>query len=283
MPAVYGSWIDTRRRTCCVLLQDLVLSGARFPTARHSMHLRTLQSALGSLAAVHAAHWQSPRLANHAHSDLAWVPTPGELRHACMRHRVGLSVMRVALRAVAAATQAHAQGRAPAQAQARAQAQAATVALRDQSPEDMWNASRVADQVLSQPPFTLCHGQAHVQHMYVLPRGTAGWLGWQWCTRSSWAVDVAAAIGSALSVPERQTHLPGLLALYLDRLRVHGVVHVPGVDAAHRLVACAMARCLVDWLVEPPSKYGWSTWIANVARLATACDDMGTFDLLSKA
>ena len=71
-------------------------------------------------------------------------------------------------------------------------------------------------------PTTLLHSDVHSRNWYVTGDGRMGLYDWQCITKGSWGLDVAYAIGSALTVENRRSWERELLEIYIDQLAASG-------------------------------------------------------------
>lgn len=71
-PVAYASQFDPASGRFGLLLEDLGVRDARFPSALDPVSLDEVRSVLGHLATLHARFWDSPRFDD----ELAWIATP---------------------------------------------------------------------------------------------------------------------------------------------------------------------------------------------------------------
>jgi len=71
-------------------------------------------------------------------------------------------------------------------------------------------------------PRTLLHADVHARNWYLTPAGGMGLYDWQVLNVGTWAMDVAYALASALTVQDRRDWEGDLIALYVDRLYAAG-------------------------------------------------------------
>jgi hypothetical protein len=255
-PRVFATQMDPKARQWAVLLEDLSLRSARFPTALEELSLRELHWLIGGLAQLHSTYWQSERFA----TDLAWVPTIRRGGVADVFETIGFGLARDHVKRHAFEREL-----------------LSPLAL---SIEELWLGLTRANEMLETEPLTLCHGDCHVQNTFILDaEGKAGFYDWQLCLRACWARDVSYLIATSLDTEQRRRHEEKLLSFYLGRLREAGVV--VAAETARSQYAQAMAWGLViGWLLCPPQNYGEAVLSANVRRLVAACKDLGTFGAL---
>jgi len=258
-PAVYGTLLDESRADYGILMQDVKLAGASFPTAVDELSLLQMTQLLRSYAALHASFWESSRFER----DLRWVPTVHANGMAPMFDAIGFGLIRDHV--------------------AAHQFERDALAPLGRTVEQLWAGLKNANVLLGTPPVTLCHGDSHIANTYILPDGTVGLFDWQLMIRASWARDVSYILGTALPPALRKRHERALLGEYLKQLsqRLQANQEQPQEEEAWQLYCRAMAWGLViGWLICPPVNYGQKIWMANVNRLVAACVDLRTFDLL---
>lgn len=264
-PAVYGTIYNPRECTYGIFMENLNLKKASFPNALDELSLAHISSLLQSLAVLHGSFWESPRFLGGG--DLSWLPTPHSGGMEPTFHSIGFGMIRDHVRS-------HAWQR-------------EILAVMGLSIEQLWDGLLKAEDVLSVPPVTLCHGDTHIQNTYVLPNGKVGLFDWQLMLRATWARDVSYLLGTGLPPALRQQHEEQLLKMYLSclshelTLRASPTMHAPAFHDAKRLYAQSMAWGLViGWLICPPANYGKEIWAGNVKRLVAACVHLDTFALL---
>lgn len=254
-PAVYASLRDPRSRRFGVLMEDLNIRRARFPSALDELTGENLRAILSTLAALHARFWASPRL----EGDLSWVPrsTAGGMFE--VFDGLGLELIRAQLDLYPF--------------------KRALIEPVGHSLDSMWDAMWATQRAMETLPQTLLHGDPHIGNTYLLPDGGGGLLDWQLMMRGCFAHDVAYVIASGLPTPTRRLEERALVQHYLDALASHGVTTAPTFDDAFELYRRAISWGLViGWLITPPQNYGEALTSANIARLVAAAVDLGTFD-----
>lgn len=260
VPRCLGTVVNPESCMHGVLMEDLSLRGARFPSALSGLPLASLRCLLvRTLAPIHAAHWRSPRF--EVGRDLAWAPTISSGGMAPVFRSLGFGLIRDHLR--------------------RNEYERVLLKPLGRSVEQLWEGLLRADAALSQDPVTLCHGDCHVGNTYLLPNGTAGLYDFQLTLRAAWARDVSYIIATALSTSDRREHEQALLREYLHELKSLGVSSPPSFDNAWLLYRKGMAWGLViGWLLCPEQNYGPEVLSANIMRLVSACQDLDTFGAL---
>lgn len=259
-PAVFGTSYDRATGRFGLLLEDLTLREARFPSALEPVTLDEIRSLVGHLATLHATFWQSPRFA----SDLSWVGTPTTGGMADVFRSIGLELIEDQV--------------------ARHPFKAELIAPLGRSVADMWEPLWAVQASHTDEPTTLLHGDPHVGNTYLLPGGTGGLLDWQLMVRGSWAHDLTYLLVTGLDTDTRRAHQRDLLAEYLDRLGALGVPDPPSLDdALERMRRAALWGLVIGWLICPPENYGPEITIANIARTVAAVEDLDTFAAIDAA
>lgn len=281
-PEVFGTLIDDKANRYCVLMEDLSLRGAVFPTAVDSLSVDHVKALLDSLAALHAKYWETPKF----EKELDWLPTPRKGGMYPVFHTLGFGLIRNHI-----------------QSNPFEQELLAPLGL---TVEDLWEGLCRAEELLDTAPVTLCHGDTHIQNTYyfkdALPsspfhgnsddenpgkKPIVGLFDWQLTLRASWSRDVSYILGTALSSVDRKEHEHYLLEHYFKCLRNHASEQdvilslLPTADEAFVLYSQAMAWGLViGWLICPPNNYGLEITSANIRKLVTACVELNTFGTL---
>ncbi len=259
-PAVYGTSFDRATGRFGLLLEDLTVRAASFPSALTPVSLAQIRSLIGHLATLHATYWQSPRFAN----DLAWVGTPTTGGMADVFTSIGLELIEDQV--------------------ARHPFKAELIAPLGRSVADMWGPLWAVQASHTDDPTTLLHGDPHIGNTYLLPGDTGGLLDWQLMVRGSWAHDVTYLLVTGLDTDTRRAHQHDLLAEYLDLLGALGVPDPPSFDDAFaRMRRAALWGLVIGWLICPPENYGPDITIANIARTVAAVEDLETFAAIDEA
>jgi hypothetical protein len=147
-PEVYGTLYDEHGHRFGVFMQDLSRADASFPNALGVLPLASLRSVLRQLARLHARYWQSPRLAGEGKGgDLGWLPTPTKGGMFEVFHSLGFGLIADHVRS-----------------NPFEQELLAPLRL---SVDKLWQGLCRAEQALAAEPTTLCHGDTHVQNVYV--------------------------------------------------------------------------------------------------------------------
>ncbi len=256
-PRCFGSLFDETHRSFGVLMEDLTLRGARFPSALMDLSLGEMEGLITTLAGLHARYWESPLL----QSELRWVPTPVSGGMAPVFEALGLDLVRNQVDTN--------------------EYKAALIEPLGKTVDELWEAMWKGQQILTEGPQTLLHGDPHIGNSYLLPDGRGGFLDWQLMIRGRWSHDVTYVLITGLSTEARRRHERALLALYLDELRRHGVAEPPSAEEAWlRYRQAAIWGLVIGWLIAPTENYGEAITAANIARLVAAVDDLETLRAL---
>jgi hypothetical protein len=252
-PKCFGSVFDERRRSFGVLMEDLSLRDARFPSAVSDVTVDEVRGLLTTLAALHAGFWESPAL----HARLNWLPTPVSGGMYPVFQAIGLDLIRNQVE-----TNAY---------------KAALIEPLGKTVDELWDALWKAQEMLATGPQTLLHGDPHIANTYLLRDSRGGLLDWQLTVKGRWAHDVAYLLITALRTEDRRTHERELLGFYIDELRRHGVGRPPRPEEAWlRYRQAAIWGLVIGWLITPTENYGEAITKANIARLVSAVEDLDT-------
>ena len=256
-PRVVGGVCDKDSARFYLLLEDLSLRDAVFPSAVRDNSLADVRAVLDQMAKLHATFWRSPRL----DGDLSWYQ-----RHV----RGSLSErMDVSLPATINSDM-------PANPFKRELVESLGTSV-----EAMHALYRRLQSHQATLPQTLLHGDGHIGNSYLLPDGTAGLLDFQLTAIGAWAHDVNYLILTAIEVAERRREERALLDHYLDRLATHGVRDVPDREAAFLEYRRAILWSFyVGWLTTPIANYGEAINRANLTRTGTAVRDHDVLNLV---
>lgn len=255
-PEVFGVIMDERNCQYGVIVEDLTLRGAIFPTALDHLPLAHCRGVLEVLARLHATFWDSPRL----HKDLTWLPTPHTGGMQAVFDAIGFGLIEDHVRSN--------------------QFEQKLIEPLGLSVEQLWAGLERAQEVLATPPLTVCHGDTHVGNTFSC-NGKPGLYDFQLSLRAKWSRDVSYIMGTCLSTAQRREHEHKLLEYYLKMLCAAGVKNPPSFVEAWDDYRQAMAWGLViGWLICPPNNYGPAILSANVSKLVAACKDLNTFEAL---
>lgn len=259
-PRVFGAEYDPRSRQFAVLMEDLSLRDARFPTAQESLPLETVRSTLRSMAQLHAAYWNAPAL----QAELDWVPSRFAGGMYPVFDGIGLDLIRYQV--------------------SHHGFKQELIAPLGRNVDQLWQAMWDSQRLLQHGPQTLLHGDTHVGNSYVLPDRRGGLIDFQLLAKGHPMIDVSYYLMTALSVAQRRAEERGLIAGYLEALRELGVDSAPDAEVAwrdHRLAS--LWGLVIGWLITPPVNYGETITRANIERLSQAVADLDPFTLIEAA
>jgi aminoglycoside phosphotransferase (APT) family kinase protein len=191
--------VDETTNHGVVLLEDLIVAGAVFPSPLEVRTPEGVAVAMGEFAALHAQFW-GDQLAG----DPWMVPKyPGYL------DVIGMEEWDALLRG--------ARGKGiPEETRQASRIRAGLGAL------TTWYSSR---------PKTLVHADAHPGNFYITASGDLGFTDWQNYEFGHWSMDIAYHVAGSLSPEDRRANEQELLREYLTHLRAAGV-QAPEFDEA---------------------------------------------------
>jgi hypothetical protein len=196
-PAVVALDFDPRAKRFAILIEDLTARGARFTDTVGGMTVPEAEAVVDTLAGLHGAFWDSPRLADPGSGGLSWVTTnSGDPQLPIIQKALVAAGKRVAKR----------------------------------HPEYVpWEGRRILSRYLAVAdeldtgPHTLLHGDPHPGNVYFIDAPTAGGgglrgglLDWQVLRRGNGARDLTYFLVFALEADQRRQHGGALLARYRD-------------------------------------------------------------------
>ncbi len=254
-PASYASVIDEGNGQFGILMEDLGLRSARFPSAVEGVSLDVMKNLITNLAVLHAAYWQSPRF----EKDLCWLPTTTKGGMYPVFDAIGLDIIRDQV--------------------AKNKFKQDLLAPLNRSVDALWAGLWKSQEIIYQQPLTLLHGDTHIGNTYIHPDGTAGLLDWQLMVKGPWCHDITYMMITGLDVETRRSHEKDLLNLYRETLLEKGVKSVPTEAQAWLLYRqTAIWGLVIGWLITPPQNYGEEITAANVSKMCTAMLDLQTLE-----
>lgn len=256
-PIIVGGVCDKDTALYYLLLEDLSLRDAVFPSAVRDNSLTEVRAVLDQMARLHAMFWDSPRLTG----DLRWYQShvAGSLHDrmdAALPYTISGDIAINPFKRELVAS------------------------LGTDVPvlHALYNALQQHQATL---PQTILHGDGHIGNTYLLPDGVAGLLDWQLTARGAWAHDINYLIITALDVETRRAEERALLGYYLERLREFGVASPPSAqDAWLEYRRAILWSFYVGWLTTPIANYGEALNRANLTRTGTAVRDHDTLALV---
>jgi hypothetical protein len=256
-PACYASVMNAHDGQFGILMEDLSLRHARFPSAVEGVSLDEMRSLIKNLAQLHAHFWQSPRLEN----DLQWLPKTYEGGMFPVFDAIGLNIIRDQV--------------------AKNEFKQKLLQPLNRSIDQLWHAMWKSQHLIYQQAHTLLHGDTHIGNTYVLPNGEAGFIDWQLIVQGPWCHDFAYLMITGLDVDVRRAHEKELLKLYCETLSANGIGDVPAEEKAFLLYRqSAIWGLVIGWLITPPQNYGEQITAANIQKLVTAMMDLKTLESL---
>ena len=257
-PRCLGALYDPDTAQFALLLEDLSERGASFPNVTQAVPLTAVEALLDTLAALHASHWQSPRLATH----LAWLQSHVQGRVAHLMNELAPPLILHEI---------------DSQAFKRELVQR----LRSSGPELLASVRRL-QRHQARLPQTLLHGDAHLGNSYLLPQGKAGFLDWQLCVRGYCMHDVSYLLATGLPIALRREHETSLLRRYRQRLVELGVEPPSAGELWDEYRRAMVWGVYIGWLTTPVVNYGWEINVVNHLRLTTAYEDLATARLVAE-
>jgi aminoglycoside phosphotransferase (APT) family kinase protein len=254
-PAVFAWSLDDETSRFAVVIEDLSVRGAVFPSALSGLTAEDVAPLVRNLARLHAPNWGRSDL----EGSYPWLETSTRGRSTAWWREGAPDVAAYELRTEPYKLEAIGADRHPID-------RVVAAVARLQVDNDV-------------APRTVTHGDTHIGNCYLLPGNGGGLLDWQLMRIGNWGNDVGYTIVTALDVEERRRGEQDLLRLYLDELRGLGV-DPPGWDAAWAHYRKQMVWGIIAWVVTPTAMYDASLLGALISRGATAVDDLDTFALL---
>jgi aminoglycoside phosphotransferase (APT) family kinase protein len=250
-PAVYGWALDEATSRFAVVIEELSLRSATFPSALSGLTGADVAPLVTTLARLHATNW--------GHADLeqrfGWLETSTRGKTASWWRDEAKAVAEVELEQPYKAAAFSSSGR---------------------SLDQLFAAFAALQEANDASPRTVLHGDTHIGNCYLLPDGSGGLLDWQLMRVANWANDVAYLVMTALDVDQRRDAEKDLLRLYCDELRSRGV-DPPDWNDAWDLYRKQMVWGIAAWLVTPTAMYDEERLDALIRRCLAAAEDLDTF------
>jgi hypothetical protein len=257
VPLSLGGHYDQETRHFALLMENLTVRGAHFPTVLETVSIDRVRSLLETLALLHARYWNADIFC----TELAWLGNALEgdvanlLNDAAapyIQHEIDTQKFKSEL-----------------------------VGMIGWSGNELQAGTKAMHRHQMSLAQCLVHGDTHLGNTYLLPDGRCGLLDWQLMGRGHPMHDVSYIIATALNIADRRAHEQDLLRFYLDRLALSGVVDAPMFDVAWTEYRRSMIWTVyVGWLTTPVVNYGWEINVMNHLRLITAFDDLETGKLV---
>lgn len=259
MEAPLGYWggVDERSWRSMILMEDIATTrGATFIEPTTPLTRAQVEDIVVNLAACHGAWWDDPELRalKTTHDHLRYVSGFVDMGRRCA---VGIEKARdVVPPAIKGAA------------------------------ERLWKGTaRALEIAATRQPQTLLHGDPHVGQLYVTGDGRLGLTDWQSIMSGGWGYDFGYLVGSACELEDRRAWEGDLLELYLATLGEAGG-SPPGFDDAWEIYRESLCYPCTAWSFAygrafyQPEMQPDGTCRKVIRRLATAVDDLGTFDAL---
>lgn len=260
-PRCFGAGFDAASSDFAIVLEDLTLRGATFPSVLSPVTLDNVRSILSQQAKLHARFWESPRL--RPGGDLAWAGSHVEGKVADLMMVGAAPLIQYEIDTVSFKREM-------------------VQRLRTTGP-DLRNGTLALHRHQQSLPQTLVEGDMHIGNSYLLPDGSGGLLDWQLTCRGHHMHDVSYLVTTALSVEDRRAHEKDLVRFYLDRLAAEGVADIPSFEESFtEFGRCLMWGVYIGWLTTPVVNYGWEINVMNHLRLTTAFEDHDTARLIAQ-
>ncbi len=260
-PHCFGAGFDAVSSDFAIVLEDLTLRGATFPSVLSPVTLDNVRSILSQQAKLHARFWESPRL--RPGGDLAWAGSHVEGKVADLMMVGAAPLIQHEIDTVSFKREM-------------------VQRLRTTGP-DLRSGTLALHRHQQSLPQTLVEGDMHIGNSYILPDGSGGLLDWQLTCRGHHMHDVSYLVTTALSVEDRRAHEQDLVRFYLDRLAVEGVADGPSFEESFtEFGRCLMWGVYIGWLTTPVVNYGWEINVMNHFRLTTAFEDHETARLIAQ-
>jgi len=259
-PHAYYCAVDPKSARSIFLMEDIAFTrGAQFgdPTTLRVTH-EMAESMVANLAAYHGRFWENPVL-----GTLPWLQTS-----LGFQNRVNATIDFEKRTLVGIGRSEHL---------------APQDFLRRRT--EVFPATMRSLELNLRGPRTLLHSDMHVGNWYTCGDATMGVYDWQCATTGEWALDVAYALMSALTVDDRRAWERDLIALYLDELARAGG-EPPTFDQALLRYRQQAFHALIFWLYTigsgrmQPHMQHRHVAEANVARMTQAVVDLESLDSL---
>jgi hypothetical protein len=262
-PHGYYLAVDNRSGRSMFLMEDVATTrGVVFgdPT-KHYIDRPRAEAIVTTLATLHGKLWESPRFAGDLASvkdTLGWQTSVNDIIAFPKRTVIGFD------RAESVFPSAFRQRR-----------------------NGIFDALMTSLALHKSAPTTLLHSDVHSRNWYLTPDGGMGLYDWQLISRGSWAMDVAYALSSALTVENRRAWERELIALYIDRLAAAGGPLLV-TDDAWLTYRQQPFHGLVFWLYTigagrmQPAMQPDEVSLANLERMTNMIVDLDSFDALRR-
>lgn len=258
LPRVIAAQFDPESKRYALILEDLSLLDASFPSQADQATVTDMQTLLTALAGFHAQYWQTSRF----DADLSWVQTQAtgdvaEMLRGAVRGGVRDELTKFKFKRE-------------------------LLERAGTSEEELFAGMAALHAHQATLPQTLIHGDAHFGNSFGLPDGTRGFYDWQLAVQGFCIQDVTYAMITTLSIAQRRQHERELLAYYREQLLEHDVRGVPAIETLWLEYRRATQWCVtIGWLPCPPNAYGWELVVIGNQRTFTAYEDLETKEAIA--
>jgi len=262
-PHGYYLAVDNRSGRSMFLMEDVAASrGVVFgdPT-KHYIDRTRAEAIVSTLATLHGKLWESPRFAGDlaaVKDTVRWQIDVNDTIAFPKRTAIGFD-----------------------------RAEAVFPSVFRNRRNDIFAALMTSLELHGSAPTTLLHSDVHSRNWYLTPDGGMGLYDWQLLSRGSWAMDVAYALSSALTVEDRRAWERELITLYIDRLSAAGGPRLSA-DDAWLTYRQQPFHGLVFWLYTigagrmQPAMQPDEVSLANLERMTNMIVDLDSFDALER-
>jgi len=259
-PVGYYAAMDAASGRSMFLLEDIARTrGCTFgDTTTLYVDRAKAEDQMRLLATLHGTFWGSPRLTG----DLSWMKTSLQFQLDCNAAIGFESRSLVGLKRAADVVPAQLHSKGP----------------------DLWAAAMRSLESNIREPNTVLHSDVHLNNWYVTGEGRMGLCDWQLMTRGNWALDVAYALSSALTVDDRRAWERELIEVYLDQLKASGGPSDLDFDQAWTLYRQQVFHGLIFWLYTighgalQPAMQPDAVSRINLERMTNAIVDLESLD-----
>ena len=246
LPRLVYAGADRTAQVGLILMEDLIVQGARFLSALDTVEVDTAALTLGQLAKLHASHPTPEALAK-----VSWVPEQ-------------LATMDPTGYVTAEQLQTMLDG-----------PRGEGLTARVRSAETLARGFRALAAENLNWRQVLVHGDSHAGNIF-MTRDGPGLIDWQVLQRGGWALDVGYHICALLPVEVAAANEQRLLAHYLELLAAEGV-EPPSFDEALRQYRWAVIYGYYMWAIT--RRVDPAVINVFVNRLGSAVERSGSYDL----
>jgi aminoglycoside phosphotransferase (APT) family kinase protein len=260
-PVAYYTTVDPRSGRSMFLLEDVAeTKGVEFgDPIQHHIDRKRAEAIAITLAGVHGTFWESARFAGDLKALKTaeqWQTDANNLISFSKRSMTGF-------------------GR-------------ATSVFPDKfidQRDRVWAAVMQSLALHREQPATLLHADVHSRNWYLTPDGGMGLYDWQVLNVGTWAMDLAYALVSALTVADRREWERDLVGIYLEHLHAAGGPQID-FDRAFLTYRQQAFHGLAFWLYTigtgrlEPAMQPTEVSLANLERMSNMIVDLDSFAAL---